>query len=542
MNILQGKGLSGGRALGALYRLMPRTIEDSASEIEDADGEWARFLEARNAAVSDLQSLADKARETVGTSAALLLESHQLIALDPFYNEALHEKIFDSRMRPETAVLEVSRDFAEKLSGRTASSLKTRARDIREVSERILSHLRGDQTPVPALSEPVILAAEDISPGLLLQLEREKILGIVTSSTDPLSHAAILAGIMNIPFVTGIRNLAESFSDHETVLINGQNGTVLYGLTAADTEAFLRASEVNQRTPSVGPETKPEPAPAEFSFDGRPVRVLSSIAELSDLPAVLQRGAAGIGLFRSEFLFLSAPALPDEEAQFQVYRTLLHEMNGRPTVIRTLDIGGDKLPRNPALSDIVRQCPDRGIGFCLSHPEFFLPQLRALLRASVYGNLSILLPMLRSVSELRDTRRLLQENSRKLRQSGLPVPEKIPVGVMIETPEALENCALLSREADFFSLGTNDLSRTFEAQDPGIRRDPDALRKKLLQALRPVGESAKRAGIPLSICGELAADTGMTEALLSVGVDSFTVPPPALPALLRKLGNLTDNS
>ncbi len=542
MNILQGKGLSGGRALGALYRLMPRTIEDSASEIEDADGEWARFLEARNAAVSDLQSLADKARETVGTSAALLLESHRLIALDPFYNEALHEKIFDSRMRPEKAVLEVSRDFAEKLSGRTESSLKTRARDIREVSERILSHLRGDQTPVPALSEPVILAAEDLSPGLLLQLEREKILGIVTASTDPLSHAAILAGIMNIPFVTGIRNLAESFSDHETVLINGQNGTVLTGLTAADTEAFLRASEVNQRTPSVGPETKPEPAPAEFSFDGRPVRVLSSIAELSDLPAVLQRGAAGIGLFRSEFLFLSAPALPDEEAQFQVYRTLLQEMNGRPTVIRTLDIGGDKLPRNPALSDTVRQCSDRGIGFCLSHPEIFLPQLRALLRASVYGNLSILLPMLRSVSELRDTRRLLQETSRKLRQSGLPVPENIPLGVMIETPEALENCMLLSREADFFSLGTNDLSRTFEAQDPGIRRDPDALRKKLLQALRPVGESAKRAGIPLSICGELAADTVMTEALLSVGVDSFTVPPPALPALLRKLGNLTDNS
>ena len=537
---IQGKGVSTGVAAGPLYFYQRAKSTIHRYEVADAEAEWARFKAAQAKAIEQLGVLAEKAREEAGDEAAMLFETHQLMAEDLDYEEAIEELIKDAKQNAEAVVTDVAAQFAEMFAAMDDSYMQARAADVKDVSSRIIGILSGVVQGGIDSDVPVILAADDLAPSETVQLDKSKILGFITAGGSGSSHTAILARTMGIPAIIGVGDQLKPEYEGREVIADGGTGNVVIDpdeptrerLMAKRAELIKRQELLNQLK-GLPNETK----------DGKSVRIYCNIGNPEDVHAVLENDGAGIGLFRSEFLYLNCDDYPSEDYQFEAYKKVLSDMGGKEVVIRTLDIGADKmieyfkLPKeeNPALGN-------RALRICLNRPEIFRTQLRALYRASAYGRLSIMFPMVTSVWEVKEAKKMCEQVKAELTAEGLPFSDEVDVGIMIETPAAAVISDRLAKVVDFFSIGTNDLTQytlACDRQNNDLGRFFNAHHPAVLRLIKMVAENAHKEGIWCGICGELGADLELTETFLSIGVDELSVSPRAVLPLRQKVRETT---
>ena len=525
MIALQGTGVSAGVASGPIRFYSRKQAVVKRVKVADAEKELARYREATDAAIAQLGELAEKTRREAGEDAALLFETHQMRLEDLDYVAAITELIGTEKVNADYAVHETGRQFAEMFSSMEDEYMRARSADVVDISTRLERILRGEKTDDAAGSAPAIIAADDLSPSETVQMDKSKILGFVLSAGHRNAHTVILARTLGIPAIIQLGSELRREYDGRTAILDGQTGqlvvdpdeatkTYLFDKQAAEREARRKLEEL-----------KGQP---DVTLDGKEIRLYANISSPAILDAVLSNDARGIGLFRSEFLYLENSDYPTEDEQFAAYKAVLQRMGTRQVVIRTLDIGADKkvpyfnLPEeeNPALGM-------RAIRICLSRPEVFRTQLRALYRASAYGNLAIMFPMIASVWEIQEIKRICTAVKKELEREKIPYAENIPLGIMIETPASVIMSDKLAREVDFFSIGTNDLTQYTLAVDrqgaAGLERFCDTHHPAVLRLIRRTIESAHAAGIWAGICGELASDTSLTALFLAMGADELSV-------------------
>lgn len=535
---IRGQGVSGGIASGPLYvyrraggPAAPRErIADVAAEIE-------RLKAAQARAIEQLGELADRAREAAGDDAASLFETHQMMVEDPDYVEAIERGIREGAMRAEAAVADAGEDLAGMFAAMDDAYMRERAADVRDVSGRIIAILSGEQSAME-IGSPAILVADDLSPSETIQLDRTKILGFVTEGGSATAHTAILARGMGIPAVVGARGiLAHDLAGREAI-IDGGTGTV-----AVDPDEPTRARMAQERAER---QERREALDAlkgaeDVTRDGRRVRVYCNIGSPDDVASVLENDGRGIGLFRSEFLYLGRDSAPSEDEQFEAYRDVLARMEGKEVIIRTMDIGSDKqveylgLPHetDPAMGL-------RALRICLERPDLFRTQLRALYRASAFGRLLIMFPMVASVWEVREAKAMCEQVIHELDTEGVPHGD-VPLGIMIETPAAALISDRLAELVDFFSCGTNDLTQYTLAcarGGSGIERSFDPHHLAVLRLLKIAADAAHAGGIWIGVCGDLAADLEMTETFLALGIDELSVPPSGVLPLRERVRSI----
>ena len=535
-----GTGASPGEAVGKLHWYKPEEKEIQRYRPADPEAEWERFLSAQQEVIAQLGELADKARKEAGEEAALLFETHQFIAEDTDLEDAVRTAILETPVNAEAAVQEAADEFAEMFAQMEDPYFQARAADVKDVAGRLLAVLGGRKKGKVELSEPVVLAAEDLSPSETMQLDRGKLLGFVTTGGSASGHTAILARTMEIPAIIGIGDFLKPEMEGRLVLISGENGEVVIDPDPEMVQAAREKAEAQRRYKEELESLKGLPSVTQ---DGRSIKIYCNIASPKDVPAVLRNDAEGIGLFRSEFLYLGRDDLPDEETQFEAYKKVLTDMGEKTVIIRTMDIGADKkveylgLPKeeNPALGV-------RALRICLNRPELFRTQLRALYRASAFGHLKIMFPMVTSVWEVLEAKKLCDEVKQELKEAGIPFDGNVQVGVMIETPAAVLISDLLAKEVDFFSCGTNDLTQytlACDRQNKDLGRFFDPHHPAVLRALKLVCENAHRYGREVGVCGELAADLTMTEEFLNMGMDELSVAPGAVLPLRNKVREIS---
>ena len=533
---IEGRGVSGGSACGPLYFYQPSEGKIPRYQAADRDAEWTRFLRARAQTVSELAALSRQAEKEAGEKAGSLFSALRMLAQDPEYAEAVRNAVFSEGRNAEAAAEDAAGRFAARLREAKDPYLRERSADIREVSGRIIGCLIGGEFRDPGPGKPSILAAETLAPEDLIRFGAGNVLGLLLGFGSETAHVVILARILGIPAVAGadIRKL-EACGAREAVLL-GTEGKAFLDPDDEIRSLFLEkhAAEEESRIKLESLRGLPDE-----TGTGKRIRVFCNIGAPGDAASALSSDASGIGLFRSEFLFLGRENCPTEEEQFEAYRQILRMAEGKPAVIRTLDPAPDKnAPCFGLTEEEAEKDENRGIRYCLSHPDLFRTQLRALLRASVYGNLGILFPMVHTADEVRAARNLAESLRKELAETGISVSPDIRFGVMIETKEAVLHSRALAEEADFFSCGTNDLmrellGRTENVSDPGCREE--SARRRILELLRTVCENAQRSGIPVGICGELASDLRLTETLVSIGIDCFSVSPGTVLALRERI-------
>ena len=533
---IQGKGVSTGVAAGPLYFYQRAKSTIHRYEVSDIASEWARFKAAQAKAIEQLGVLAEKARAEAGDEAAMLFETHQMMCEDLDYEEAIEGFIKESGLNAEAAVTDAGAIQAEAFAAMDDDYFKARAADVKDISGRIVGILSGVVQGGIDSEVPVVLASDDLAPSETVQLDKSKILGFVTSGGSGSSHTAILARTMGIPAIIGAGDqLKEEYAGRE-VIVDGGTGTVVVD---ADDETRARLmkkrAEILKRQELLN-QLKGQP---NVSKDGQEIRVYCNIGNPEDVHAVLANDGGGIGLFRSEFLYLNCDDYPTEDYQFEAYKKVLADMEGKEVVIRTLDIGADKmieyfkLPKeeNPALGN-------RALRICLNRPEIFKTQLRALYRASAYGRLSIMFPMVTSVWEVKEAKKMCELVKKELKAEGLPYSDEVDVGIMIETPAAAIISDRLAKIVDFFSIGTNDLTQytlACDRQNNDLGRFFNAHHPAVLRLIKMVAANAHKEGIWCGICGELGADLELTETFLSIGVDELSVSPRAVLPLRQKI-------
>lgn len=529
MITIQGKGVSAGIGIGPLYFFKRGTVKITRETITDTEAEWKRFKAAQTRSVEQLNELAEKARKEAGDDAALLFETHAMMAEDLDYEEAIQGLINDDKLNAVAAVSDVSAQFQEMFASMEDTYMQARAADVKDVSNRIISILCGAIQGGVDSSVPVILAADDLVPSETIQLDKSKILGFATSAGSGSSHTAILARTMGIPAVVAIGDQLLPEYEGRNCVIDGSTGSVVIEPDETTLNHFV--AKANERAEMLNLLENLKGKPNETK-DGKTIRVYCNIGSPEDVHNVLANDADGIGLFRSEFLYLSCDDYPTEDYQFEAYKKVLSDMGGREVVIRTLDIGADKqigyfnLPHeeNPAMGN-------RALRLCLSRPDIFRIQLRALYRASVFGKLLIMFPMVTSVWEVREAKKMCEQVKGELRQEGLAYSEDVQVGIMIETPAAAIMSDRLAKEVDFFSCGTNDLTQytlACDRQNSDLGRFFNPHHASILRLLKLVTDNAHKNGIWVGICGELAADLELTETFLAIGVDELSVSPRAV--------------
>ena len=536
MIIIQGKGVSTGVAVGPLYFYQRASAELSRYEVEDRESEWQRFKAAQAKAIDQLGVLADKAREEAGDEAAMLFETHQMMCEDMDYEEAIETFIKESGLNAEAAVTDAGEIQAEAFAAMDDDYFKARAADVKDISGRIVGILSGVVQGGIDSDVPVVLAADDLAPSETIQLDKSKILGFVTSGGSGSSHTAILARTIGIPAIIGVGDqLKEEYAGRE-VIVDGGTGAV-----AVDPDEDTRARLMKKRAELLKKQEllnklKGQP---NITKDHQEIRVYCNIGNPEDVHAVLENDGGGIGLFRSEFLYLNCDDYPTEEYQFEAYKKVLSAMDGKEVVIRTCDIGADKmieyfeLPKeeNPALGN-------RALRICLNRPEMFHTQIRALYRASAYGHLSIMFPMVASVWEVREAKKMCEQVKAELDAEGIPYADNVDVGIMIETPAAAIISDRLAKEVDFFSIGTNDLTQYTTAcdrQNNDLGRFFDPHHPSVLRLIKMACDNAHKEGIWCGICGELGADLELTELFLSIGLDELSVSPKSVLPLRQKV-------
>ncbi len=533
---IQGKGVSTGVALGPLYFYQRAKTSITRETVSDTAREWDRFKAAQSKAVEQLGELAEKARTEAGDEAALLFETHQMMAEDLDYEESIQGMIQDDKLNAEAAVSDTAEQFAGMFAAMDDPYMQARAADVKDVSSRIISILSGAAQGGINSDVPVILAADDLAPSETVQLDKSKILGFVTEGGSGSSHTAILARTMGIPAIIGVGDqIKQEFAGRE-VIIDGTKGQVIVDADTVTRNKMLAKIEEQKRNREMLELLKGKP---NVTKDGHSIRIYCNIGSPDDVAPVLGNDAGGIGLFRSEFLYLNCDDYPSEDYQFEAYKKVLSDMEGREVVIRTLDIGADKqigyfnLPveENPAMGN-------RALRICLNRPEIFLTQLRALYRASAFGKLLIMFPMVTSVWEVKEAKKLCERAKKELTAEGKPFSEDVQIGIMIETPAAAVMSDRLAKEVDFFSCGTNDLTQytlACDRQNADLGRFFDPHHPAVLRLLKLVCDNAHKNGIWVGICGELGADQALTETFLSIGIDELSVSPRAVLPLRQKV-------
>ena len=540
MITIQGKGVSAGVGIGPLYFYRRATAEIRRYTVEDADAEWHRFKGAQTGAIEQLGQLAEQARAEAGDEAAMLFETHQMMAEDLDYEEAIENLITNEKLNAEAAVSDVAEQFAAMFASMDDAYMQARAADVKDVSQRILGILCGVVQGGIASEVPVLLAADDLAPSETIQLDKSKILGFVTAGGSGSSHTAILARTMGIPAIVGLGDALKPEYEGRPAIADGSTGALVIDPDDDTRDRLVKKREEQLRLQRLLETLKGQ---ANVTKDGKTIRVYCNIGSPEDVHAVQVNDGGGIGLFRSEFLYLNSKDFPTEDEQFEAYKSVLSDMDGKEVIIRTLDIGADKqigyfnLPKeeNPAMGM-------RALRICLSRPEIFRTQLRALFRASAFGKLGIMFPMVTSVWEVREAKRMCEEVKRDLKKEGIPYGEDAQIGIMIETPAAAVCSDRLAKEVDFFSIGTNDLTQytlACDRQNNDLGRFYDPHHLAVLRLIQMVTENAHKNGIWVGICGELGADLTLTETFRAIGVDELSVSPRSvLP--LRNAVRMTD--
>lgn len=529
MEQIFGKGVSKGVAAGPIsfYRRASGVIP--RHEVSDTAAELERFRAARETAKEQLAKLYDKALAEAGEDAAILFEAHQMMLDDLDFVESIEGMIENGRVNAEAAVSDTGAQFAEMFAAMDDSYMQARAADIRDISTRVIGILTGEGESGIVSDVPCIVAADDLAPSETVQLDKALILGFITAGGSANSHTAILARTMGIPAIIGAGDALQPEMEGKYAIIDGQTGEAVIEPDDAERERLLKKQAKEKALKELLDQLKGKP---NVTKDGRNVMVYCNIGSPADIDAVLQNDGGGIGLFRSEFLYLQGSDYPTEDEQFEAYKTVAERMGGKRVIIRTLDIGADKQAdyfhldkeENPAMGL-------RAIRICLTRPEVFRTQLRALYRASAYGKIAIMFPMITSVWEVQEIKRICRNIRAELAEEGVPMADKVELGIMIETPAAVMMSAELAREVDFFSVGTNDLTQytlAVDRQGVGLDRFFDAHHPAVLRMLRMAAENAHKAGIWIGICGELGADEELIETFLSMGIDELSVSPSAV--------------
>ena len=529
MEQIFGKGVSKGVAAGPIsfYRRASGVIP--RHEVSDTAAELERFRAARETAKEQLAKLYDKALAEAGEDAAMLFEAHQMMLDDLDFVESIEGMIENDRVNAEAAVSDTGAQFAEMFAAMDDSYMQARAADIRDIAARVVGILTGEGESGIVSDAPCIVAADDLAPSETVQLDKALILGFITAGGSANSHTAILARTMGIPAIIGAGDALQPEMEGKYAIIDGQTGEAVIEPDDAERERLLKKQAKEKALKELLDQLKGKP---NVTKDGRNVMVYCNIGSPADIDAVLQNDGGGIGLFRSEFLYLQGSDYPTEDEQFKAYKTVAERMGGKRVIIRTLDIGADKQAdyfhldkeENPAMGL-------RAIRICLTRPEVFRTQLRALYRASAYGKIAIMFPMITSVWEVQEIKRICRNIRAELAKEGVPMADKVELGIMIETPAAVMMSAELAREVDFFSVGTNDLTQytlAVDRQGVGLDRFFDAHHPAVLRMLRMAAESAHKAGIWIGICGELGADAELIETFLSMGIDELSVSPSAV--------------
>ncbi len=526
MIMMQGKGVSKGVVKGPLYFFSRQTADVSERHVEDLEAEKARLAEAQEKAIEQLNALAERCREEAGDEAAVLFETHAMFVEDEDFAGCMLEVMEEKGCNAEYAVDQAGIQFAAMFAAMDDAYMQARAADIRDVAHRIVNNLQGIVEGGIDSEEPVILAADDLAPSETIQLDKTKILAFVTQGGSGNSHTAILARTMGIPAICGLGDSLRPEYAGRMTYVDGETGQVILEpdeLTLAMfKEKYQKQMEMKELLQSMKGQE-------DVTLDGRHLEVCCNIGSPEDLAAVLANDGQGIGLFRSEFLYLAADDYPTEEQQFQAYKTVAAGMNGKRVIIRTLDIGADKQvdyfdmkkEENPALGV-------RAIRICLNRPEVFRTQLRALYRASAFGKIAIMFPMITSVWEVKECKRACMSVMTELEQEGIPFNKDTEIGIMIETPASVFIADALAKEVDFFSVGTNDLTQYTlacdrQCNDLGKFFDPH--HPAVLRALKMAADAAHAAGIWIGICGELGADVTLLPTFLAIGIDELSVSP-----------------
>ncbi len=536
MKVLEGKSVFGGIAIGRISFFDRGESQVVRRHIEDSQAELTRFEEAREQAKTELQGLYEKALQEVGEASAMIFEVHQMMLDDLDYVESVTNMIETQKINAEFAVAHTGDNFSQIFSSMEDDYMKERAADVKDISNRIIRILQGRETGGLDSGEPVILAAEDLAPSETVQLDKSKVLSFVTHLGSTNSHTAILARTMNIPALIGV-DLDKSM-EGKMAVVDGFAGK-LYVEPEEDILSDYRekkAKEDKKRELLQNLKGK-----ENITKDGKKINLYANIGGVGDIASVLANDAGGIGLFRSEFLYLESDTYPTEEEQFKAYKTVAETMAGKKVIIRTLDIGADKQvdyfqmekEENPAMGY-------RAIRICLDRVEIFKTQLRAIYRASYYGSIGIMFPMIISVNEVKRIKEIVEEVKAELDEQGILYGE-VELGIMIETPAAALISDLLAKEVDFFSIGTNDLTQytlAIDRQNPKLDSIYDSHHEAILRLLQMVVDNGHKENCWVGICGELGADTTLTETFLKMGFDELSVTPSMVLPVREQIRNV----
>ena len=529
MILVQGKGVSKGVVKGNLYFYHRPDTTITKTTVEDTAAEARRLAEAQQKSIYQLEQLADKCRAEAGEESAILFETHAMFVEDEDYVECIMEALNEEQCNAEYAVSVAGEQFAAMFAAMDDAYMRARAADIKDVTQRILNNLMGIVEGGIDSEEPVILAADDLAPSETIQMDKSKILGFATQGGSGNSHTAILARTMGIPAICGLGDALKPEYNGRLAYIDGETGQVVLDPDELTLSALREKHQKQQQMKELLLTMKGQ---EDVTLDGKHVKLYCNIGSPDDVAAVLANDGQGIGLFRSEFLYLATNDYPTEDQQFEAYKTVAAAMGGKRVIIRTLDIGADKQvdyfhlnkEENPAMGL-------RAIRICLNRPEVFRTQLRALYRASAYGKVAIMFPMITSVWEVKECRRACQSVMKELTAEGIPFNPNTEIGIMIETPASVFMAKDLAKLVDFFSVGTNDLTQytlACDRQCNDLGKFFDAHHPAVLRALKMAADAAHEAGIWIGICGELGADISLLPTFLAMGIDELSVSPSAV--------------
>lgn len=527
MKKFTGKGVYGAVAMGKISVFQKQDTLIQRTSVKDTEAEKARVEAAKAAAAEQLQAIYEKALKEVGETNAQIFEIHMMMLEDDDYNESIQNIIDTQKVNAEYAVSITADNFAEMFSAMDDAYMQARAADVRDISDRIIANLTGNVAVQEDSGEKHIICADDLAPSETVSLDKDKVLAFVTAHGSSNSHTAILARNMNIPAVIGVgSDFLKEVQDGTEAIVDGFTGEIFVEPDEETRRRLLEKQQADEEKKRLLLELKGK---ENVTRDGTKVNIYANIGSVDNIGAVLLNDAGGIGLFRSEFLYLENNDYPNEEQQFLAYKRVLESMAGKKVIIRTLDIGADKQvdyfhlkkEDNPAMGY-------RAIRICLTRPEIFKTQLRALYRASIYGNLGVMFPMITSVSELEKILAICEEVKAELREQGVTYSDTMELGIMIETPAAAIISDRLAPMVDFFSVGTNDLTQctlACDRQNPDIEPFIDTHHEAILRLIEMSAKNAHANGAWIGICGELAADTTLTETFLRMGIDELSVSP-----------------
>ena len=527
MKKFTGKGVYGAVAMGKISVFQKQDTLIQRTSVKDTEAEKARVEAAKAAAAEQLQAIYEKALKEVGETNAQIFEIHMMMLEDDDYNESIQNIIDTQKVNAEYAVSITADNFAEMFSAMDDAYMQARAADVRDISDRIIANLTGNVAVQEDSGEKHIICADDLAPSETVSLDKDKVLAFVTAHGSSNSHTAILARNMNIPAVIGVgSDFLKEVQDGTEAIVDGFTGEIFVEPDEETRRRLLEKQQADEEKKRLLLELKGK---ENVTRDGTKVNIYANIGSVDNIGAVLLNDAGGIGLFRGEFLYLENNDYPNEEQQFLAYKRVLESMAGKKVIIRTLDIGADKQvdyfhlkkEDNPAMGY-------RAIRICLTRPEIFKTQLRALYRASIYGNLGVMFPMITSVSELEKILAICEEVKAELREQGVTYSDTMELGIMIETPAAAIISDRLAPMVDFFSVGTNDLTQytlACDRQNPDIEPFIDTHHEAILRLIEMSAKNAHANGAWIGICGELAADTTLTETFLRMGIDELSVSP-----------------